>query len=214
MKTKYACISRTVVLVAFAAAAASAASGQSLWTSKSGNGRESAMFSDRRARTVGDIVTVMVQESASVQASTRTKTDKSANVEAGIDSFFFSPSASNALTHNGELPALDLGGTNDFTGGGEITNRQTVTARAAVTVIDVLPNGNLVIEGSRFVAYSGEKQYALLRGIIRPDDIQTGNTVLSSSIANARVEFVSQGSISATQRKGWLTRTVDTVNPF
>ena len=214
MKTKSACISELIALGALllATAPSAAAEGSSLWTS--GQSRESAMFSDRRARRVGDIVTVLVQESASVQASRRTKTDKSANVDAAIEKFFYSPSASNGGTHNGELPAVAFGGTNDFNGGGEITDKQTVTARAAVSVIDVLPNGNLVIEGSRYVAYSGEKQYALLRGIIRPDDIQTGNTILSSSIANARVEFISQGAITATQRKGWLTKTVDTINPF
>jgi flagellar L-ring protein precursor FlgH len=83
-----------------------------------------------------------------------------------------------------------------------------------VTVVDVLPNGNLVIEGSRFVSYSGEKQYATLRGIVRLDDITNTNTVASSSIADARVEFLSEGTISASQRKGWLSRVIDTVNPF
>lgn len=214
MKTKSAYTSKAAVLGALVLAAAPSAAAQnaSLWTSS--QSRESAMFADRRARRVGDIVTVIVQETASVQASRRTKTDKKANVDAAIEKFFFSPSASTGGTKNGELPALALGGTNEFNGGGEISDKQTVTARAAVTVIDVLPNGNLVIEGSRYVAYSGEKQYALLRGIVRPDDIQAGNTILSSSIANARVEFISQGAITATQRKGWLTKTVDTINPF
>lgn len=212
MKTKSACISRSSVIVVLALSAVSAIPAQSLWTTA--HARENSMFSDRRARQVGDILTVVVQESASVQASRRTKTDKSAGIDAEIEKFFYSPTASHGGTHNGELPALKMGGSNDFNGGGEITDRQTVTARAAVTVIDVLPNGNLVIEGSRYVAYSGEKQYALLHGIVRPDDIQSANTILSSSIADARVEFISQGAITATQRKGWLTRTVDTINPF
>lgn len=172
------------------------------------------MFGDRRARQVGDILTVIVQESASVQASQRTTTDKSASIDSSVSSFFFDPSASGFGTHNGALPAINMSGSNDFTGGGAITNRQSITARAAVTVIDVLPNGNLVIEGSRYVAYSGEKQYAVLRGIVRPADIQTGNTVFSSSIADARVEFLSQGTISSAQRKGWITRVFDTINPF
>ncbi|RME69108.1 MAG: flagellar basal body L-ring protein FlgH [Verrucomicrobia bacterium] len=186
------------------------AGGASLWTSARTS--EKSMWGDRRAARVGDILTVIIQESARVQASVRTETDKSASIDSAVDSFFF-PS-SNLGTHNGELPEISMTGSNDFSGGGAITNSQSVSARAAVTVIDVLPNGNLVIEGSRYVAYSEEKQYAILRGIIRPDDIQTGNTILSSSIADARVEFISRGAISSAQRKGWLTRLFDTINPF
>lgn len=212
MKTEYASISKISVVaiaLAFASTVETAFAG-SLWTDA--RARETAMFGDRRAARVGDILTVIVQETASVEASRRTKTDKSSDIDYSVESFLY-PSGSFG-TNNGEFPQIKMGGGNDFSGGGEITNRQSVSARAAVTVIDVLPNGNLVIEGSRYVAYSDEKQYAILRGIVRPDDIQTGNTVLSSSIADARVEFLSQGAISSAQRKGWLTKVFDTINPF
>ena len=212
MKTKSACISKSVLLASAALACALPASAGSLW--KSAHAREAAMYSDRKARRIGDIITVVVSESASVSASKRTKTDKSASADAAINAFFWDPAASNLGSHNGSLPQVKFGGSNNFEGGGEINNRQTINARAAVTVIDVLPNGNLVIEGSRFVSYSGEKQYAILRGLVRLDDITTANTVASSSIADARVEFVSEGTISANQRKGWFSRVVDTLNPF
>lgn len=213
MKTVSASISRSIVFTLLAALLqGGAAHGASLWTG--GRGGEPSMVGDRRARQVGDILTVIVQESASVQASRRTSTDKTASIDSAVESFFFNPAASGFGTHNGALPTIAMSGSNEFSGGGEITNRQSITARAAVTVIDLLPNGNLVIEGSRYVAYSGEKQYAILRGIVRPDDIQTGNTVTSSSIADARVEFLSHGTISVAQRKGWITRIFDTLNPF
>lgn len=213
MKTVFASVSRIVLAALVSGCAVGTAFGaSSLWTS--GRNGEAAMFGDPRARMVGDILSVVVQESASVQATNRTKTDKTSSVDGSVDSFFFDPAASNLGTHNGALPAMSLSGTNSFSGGGEITNKQSITARAAVTVVDVLPNGNLVIEGSRYVAYSGEKQYAILRGIVRPEDIQPGNTVLSSSIADARVEFLSRGAISSVQRKGWFSRIVDTLNPF
>ena len=203
------------ILTGFAVIAAGLlpeASAGSLWTKKGAN--ESSIVADMRAQKIGDILTVIVQETASAQSSRRTKTDKSASTQASIDKFIYSPDGTDFLTHNGVMPGLDLGGSNDFSGGGQISNSQSIVARAAVTVIDLLPNGNLVIEGSRLVSFSGEKQYAILRGIVRPDDINTGNTVLSSSIADARVEFISQGSISVTQRKGLLTRVFDTLNPF
>lgn len=215
MKTKFACNSKSAclgALLAIVAAAPAAADSSSLWVSS--RGREANMFSDRRARHLGDILTVIVQESASVQASRRTKTDRASSVDNAVTSFLFAPPASNFGTLNGALPSSKWGGSNSFDGGGEINNRQTVTARAAVTVVDVLPNGNLVIEGARYVAYAGEKQHAVLRGIVRPDDIQSGNTVLSSSIADARVEFLSDGAITAAQKKGWFTRVFDTINPF
>lgn len=212
MKTKSASISRSLLAVSVALACAGVASADSLW--KTAHARESGMYSDRKARRVGDILTVIVSESASVSASKRTKTDKKASVDAAVNAFFWDPASSNGGTHNGSLPQTRMSGTNSFDGGGEISNKQTITARAAVTVVDVLPNGNLVIEGSRFVSYSGEKQYAILRGLVRLDDITNTNTVASSAIADARVEFVSQGTISANQRKGWLTRFIDTVNPF
>jgi flagellar L-ring protein precursor FlgH len=184
----------------------------SLWTNN--GGRETGLAGDHKAKLVGDILTVVVQESASIQSSVRTATDSSSSIDAAVEQYLFSPSASNFGTHNGELPTIGMGGSTEYSGGGAITNKQSVSTRAAVTVIDVLPNGNLVIEGSRFVAYSGEKQYAILRGIVRPDDVSPTNTVLSSSIADARVEFLSEGSISSAQRKGWLTKIFDTINPF
>jgi flagellar L-ring protein precursor FlgH len=184
----------------------------SLWTKKGTN--ETSLVSDMRAQKIGDILTVIVQETASAQSSRRTKTDKSASTQASIDQFLYSPDGSDFLTRNGTMPGLDLGGSNDFSGGGQISNSQSIVARAAVTVIDLLPNGNLVIEGSRLVSFSGEKQYAVLRGVVRPEDIANGNSVLSSSIADARVEFISQGAISESQRKGWWTRFYDAINPF
>jgi flagellar L-ring protein precursor FlgH len=188
------------------------ASAGSLWTKKGAD--ESAMVSDMRAQKIGDILTVVVQETASAQSSRRTKTDTSASTKASIDKFLYSPAGSEFLTKNGVMPSLDLGGSTNYSGGGQITNSQSVAGRAAVTVIDLLPNGNLVIEGSRLVSFSGEKQYAVLRGVIRPQDIQNGNTVSSTSIADARVEFISQGAITVSEKKGWWTRFYDTINPF
>lgn len=212
MKTKYASVSRFAIVASAAIVCAVPASAGSLW--KTAHARETAMYTDRKARRVGDIITVVVSESASVSASKRTKTDKKASVDAAVEAFLWDPAVTNGGTHKGSLPQTKMGGTNNFEGGGEINNKQTITARAAVTVVDVLPNGNLVIEGSRFVSYSGEKQYAILRGLVRPDDVTNANTVASSSIADARVEFVSEGTITSNQRKGWLTRVIDTVNPF
>ena len=81
-------------------------------------------------------------------------------------------------------------------------------------MVDVLPNGNFIVEGVRAVSFSGQRYYGKLRGIVRPYDISRSNTVLSSSIADAQIEYVSQGSLSTAEKEGWLTRTLNKINPF
>jgi len=89
-----------------------------------------------------------------------------------------------------------------------------VSSRAAVLVTDVLPNGNLVIEGVRVVTFSGETQYVVLRGLVRRDDIAPDNSIQSTNIADARVEFYADGSITDAQKRGWLSKVYEKLRPF
>jgi flagellar L-ring protein FlgH len=205
-------MSRPVLLVSVLLALVSAAAAESLWTA-AGSG-ERAMFADRKAARVGDILTVVVQESAATQSSQTKKTNSGATVDAGVEQFLFPPGLSRLGTHKGALPAIKLSGTNDFTGGGQVNNTQSLNARAAVLVTDVLPNGNLVIEGVRRVVSAGETQHVVLHGIVRGDDVSAANTVASSNIADARVEFISEGSLTDAQRKGWLAKLYDRLRPY
>ncbi len=200
----------------------------SLW--KDGITDERGMFADKRAKRVGDIVTIIVQESASVSNTLRLKTDKAAksgvagvasevlNQFVGIlPSKLFGKEIRKALPANvpvPSVPGLATAGANDYTGGGEIKNSQTIATRCAVQIIDTLPNGNLVFEGIREVSFSKERQFASLRGIIRQYDIQPDNTVLSSNVADARIEIVSDGTLTEAQKKGWLLKLNDKLNPF
>ena len=84
----------------------------------------------------------------------------------------------------------------------------------AVRVVDVLPNGNLVIEGTRESSFSGEQQTIILRGTIRQDDIAANNTVYSYNVADATIKFVTKGTITDSQRKGWFHRLWDKFSPF
>jgi flagellar L-ring protein precursor FlgH len=118
------------------------------------------------------------------------------------------------LTKKGSLPALRYSAKNDFNGGGAINNSEKIVARIAVRVIDVLPNRNLVIEGSRETAFSGEQQTAILRGTIRQEDIAGNNTVFSYNIADASIKFISRGTVTDSQRKGWFTKIWDKLSPF
>jgi flagellar L-ring protein FlgH len=118
------------------------------------------------------------------------------------------------LTQKGILPSMKFSGKSDFAGGGTINNSQQIAASVAVRVVDVLPNSNLVIEGTRESSFSGEQQTIILRGTIRQDDIAANNTVYSYNVADATIKFISKGSISDTQRKGWFQRLWDKFSPF
>lgn len=198
-------ISAALVMVA----ATPGVSAQSLWDANS-----KSMFADRRATQVGDILNVLIQESNTANRQNSTKTSKSSSIDASIQSFFYAPAASKLLTKGGTLPALKTSSDQSFDGGGQINNSEKISARIAVRIIDTLPNGNLVIEGTRKVAFSGETQDAVLRGVVRVEDVMANNTIYSYSIADATIKYVSTGTISDNQKKGWFTRIFEKVTPF
>jgi flagellar L-ring protein precursor FlgH len=174
----------------------------------------SSIFADKKARRVGDIVTIVVQQSTGATRNNNTTTAKQTSVDASIASFLYGPAASGLLTKGGNYPAMSFSGKNTYSGGGQINNAETITDQLAVRVIDVLPNGNLVVEGRRHTAFSGEKQDAILRGTIRYDDILANNTIYSYNVADASIQFVSHGTITDNQNKGWFNRIWDKINPF
>ena len=143
-----------------------------------------------------------------------TKTSKQSSIDAAISSFLYSPAASGLLTKGGTLPALKVNNTSSFNGGGTINNSQQIAASVAVRVTDVLPNGNLIVEGTRESAFSGEHQTIVLRGTIRQDDIMSNNTVYSYNVADATIKFISKGTITDSQRKGWFHKLWDKLSPF
>jgi flagellar L-ring protein precursor FlgH len=213
--------------------AGAAAHAGSLW--REGVTDERGMFADKRAKRVGDILTVIVNENVGMNNSLNLTTNKqnSSQNATGIEGIatnlvnqfvaalpgsVLGKRLQSAAARQGfaapTAPTLSVNGTNSYQGGGTITNSQTITASAAVQVVDVLPNGNLVIEGLREVSFSKERQFISLHGIVRPYDIQPDNTVSSSNIAGAQIQIVSEGSLTEAQKKGWLLNLNDKVNPF
>lgn len=199
----------------------------SLWV-KAGN-TEQSMFADKIARNIGDILTIVVQENTSASQTARIKTYDSVQGGAGIfpainatfNQFLqalpnWISSAAGVPYNDGDvtIPTLDLAASGEWNGGGDTQNTLTVTNRTAVTVVDVLPNGNLVVEGAKIIRSAQESQYAYMRGIVRPVDIRPDNTILSTQIADAQVEFIPEGELTEAQRKGWLLRAWDKVKPF
>jgi flagellar L-ring protein precursor FlgH len=184
--------------------------GQSLWREDVSR----SMVADKRAHSVGDILNILVQENSTATKDNNTKTAKKTGVDASLETFFYSPGASKLLTKGGRLPAMKFSAKNDFDGGGSINNSERITARIAARVIDVLPNGNLVIEGTRQSAFGGETQDMILRGTVRAEDVTAANTVFSFQVADATIRIVNKGTVTDTQRKGWFTRVWDKLTPF
>lgn len=196
--------------IALTVTAGGSARAQTLWR----EGVSRSQFADKRARNVGDIITVVIQESTSSTKQNSTQTAKSSGLDAAINSFLFSPNASSFLTKKGQLPAVNLAAKTSFNGGGEISNTEKITARFAVQVVDQLPNGSLVIEGIRQTKISGETTDAVLRGVVRSEDISANNSIFSYQIANATIHYASRGVVSDAQRKGWFMRLWDKLAPF
>lgn len=187
-------------------ALAPAAFAGSLWPVTGGRG----MIADAKAAATGDILTIVVSEAVAASNSQSTKSSRDSSISDAVSSFLY-PSTG---LHKGALPSIGVTGKSSNSGGGDISNNQSLTSRAAVLVTDVLPNGNLVIEGVRVVTFSGETQYVVLHGLVRQNDIAADNTVQSSNIADARVEFYSEGQLTQAQKRGWLSNLYERLRPF
>jgi len=179
---------------------------QSLWRDDVSR----AMVSDKRAANVGDILTIVVAETTTATKDNSTKTAKQSSWAASVSSFLFPGFAQ----YKGTSPAIDYSSNLKHEGSGAINNSESIVARVAVRVIDVLPNHNLVIEGKRETSFSKEKQTVVLHGVVRAEDVSYDNTVMSYNVADARIKIDGKGTVSDSQNKGWFTRILDKVNPF
>lgn len=172
-------------------------------------------FKDSRARDVGDIITVLVQEQAEAKGEATTDAKRSHNQEAGLLSL---PFVKGQLETRGiDLLAnglVDTQSDRSFKGDGTNERKDELTASIAAVVTQVLPNGLMVIQGQREVLVNYEKQVLQITGIIRPEDISSGNTVASSKIAEARIAYVGNGVMDSAQSPQWGVTLLDKVLPF
>jgi flagellar L-ring protein precursor FlgH len=192
--------------------------GVSLWLKSTNNQR--GLYGDKRSFAVGDLITIDVGESSSLAASQNSVRNRQSQVENAVKQFLFANSKMG--THNGGLPGTEIESKSSNKGGGSIANTQNLKGRVSVVVIDVLPNGVLILEGARMVTFSGESYYAVLKGMVRQEDIGAGfreglryrNIVSSQYIADAQIEFVSKGSLNDAQKESWYQKIASMVNPF
>lgn len=187
----------------------------SLWTPGAALTRA---YDDHRARRIGDLVTVVVVESSEASREASTDLSRDTSVDVGVDAMLGMP------THMG-LPDIYKGGGdfdprvqassgNSFKGSGATKRKESLKTRIAARVMEILDDGNMVVEGRRQVEVNDEIQYLYVRGIARPVDISPDNMISSSALADAEIIYSGNGALSNEQRPGWLYRVLSAVWPF
>jgi len=186
----------------------------SLWSETEGW----LLYPDRRARRVGDLITVRIVEDPEANLNAKTKTKRKSEIEARLLFLGYMEALADKnhrLAQNpGTDPLIKAAFQNDFDGSGSSDRDGHVQAYVSAVVIRQLPNGNLVINGKREIRVNNETQYITLSGIIRPEDISPTNEISSTFVADARIVYSGIGPVSDKQKPGWLGRVVDHVWPF
>lgn len=160
------------------------------------------LFEDARAHSVGDLITVILQESTQAQKSATTATSKANTIDIGTPTIF-----GQQVTHNGNsVLSASASTSTDFSGDGSSTQSNSLNGNITVFVSNVLPNGNLVIRGEKRLTLNQGDEYIRLSGIVRPEDVTPDNTIDSTKVANAEILYSGNGPIADSNRQGWLSR--------
>lgn len=175
-----------------------------------------AFFRDQRAAQVGDILTVLVQirDEAQLENSSTRSRNNSENL--GLPAMLGLQSSINRIFPN-DVSASNLvqgSSASSSTGTGQIQRNETVTLRVAATVTQILPNGNFVVAGRQEVRVNNEMRELGVNGVLRPQDIQSDNTVRHDRLAEARIAYVGRGTISDVQQPRYGQQLLDIILPF
>lgn len=165
------------------------------------------LFEDRRPRIAGDILTIVLDEEVSASKNAQSNADRSGSSSLDIAEI---PDALETLAEYG----FDLSGDSDFTGGGGAQANNSFTGTITVSVLEVLYNGNLRVRGEKQIAINQGVEFIRFSGVVNPLTITAQNTVPSTSVADARIEYVGDGYINEAQHMGWLQRFFLNVSPF
>lgn len=167
------------------------------------------LFEDRRPRNVGDIVTILIQERTNAAKNVSTSTDRKGS--AGLDWELAPGILPSSL---GERQNFGVSGNNAAQGKGSSRADNTFAGTLTTTVVGVLPNGNLQVAGDKQIAINRGSEHIRFSGIVDPRSVTGSNTVLSTQVADARIEFRSKGVMDEVQTMGWLQRFFLNISPF
>lgn len=159
------------------------------------------LFEDRTARRVGDLVVIRLVENTAASKSANTGVDKSSEVSLANPILFGAP-----FSAGGVNLETSISGERQQSGGGSSDQRNRLTGNISAVVVGVYPNGNLAIRGEKMFALNQGEEFVQISGVVRPQDIEANNTVLSSRVADARITYAGGGVLADANTVGWLGR--------
>src|SRR5579863_7404816 len=165
-------------------------------------GQQMELFADLKARRVGDVLTIVLNEATNASKSATTTTAKTTTVANSAPTIF-----GQSMTISGR-PVLSttLNGSDAFSGAGTSAQSNSLAGSLTVTVIDVQANGNLVVQGDKTLKLNQGDEFVHISGVVRSADIATNNTVTSDKLADARISYSGKGAVDSANRTGWLAR--------
>jgi len=178
----------------------------SLWADRA------TLYEDMRARRLNDIVTILISETTNASKKATTNNSNTSTVNDNMTSLLGIP-ANQMLTKNLQA-GIQTSGATAFAGEGDTASATTFTDTISAKVVEVLPNGNLVLESRKERIINNDKEIIVIRGIIRPEDISPTNTISSAQVADAKIYLVGEGVLADKQSQGWMVKLLDQIWPF
>jgi len=179
---------------------------------------QSNIYSDPLAHSVGDLVTIVVDLQNSIEKDQNTTTAKTTAVDAVINALLYPNDGTskgyNFYNYHGVSPTTQWNSAQSFNGGGTVKNSEVTSTTIQARVVGVLPNGVLQIEARRLSKAGDEDTAMIMTGLVRPEDLSSANSISSSQVAELQIVQKGKGTLTANQRKGWLTKLYETIEPF
>ncbi len=170
--------------------------------------RYTPLFEDRRARYVGDTIIVSLNERTNASKKSNSTADRNSNIALSAPIYTglpFKPMMDMTMEASSE---------NSFAGGGTSASNNVFTGTIAVTVIEVLPNGNLLVSGEKQIGINQGQEFIRFSGVVNPVMIGNNSTISSTQVADARIEYRGNGYVDEAQTMGWLSRALMSILPF
>jgi len=160
------------------------------------------LLEDIKPRHVGDMLTVTLEEKTDATKTANTETKKENDIAVATATLLGAP----ITAKNREILASKLASNYAFNAEADSDQSNSLTGSVTVTVVEVLANGNLVVQGEKWININQGDEYIRLRGIVRPSDINPDNTISSERVANAQIQYSGEGAVASINEQGWLTR--------
>ena len=173
------------------------------------------LLQDTRAVRIGDLVVVKIDEQADAKGDATTELSKTSSRQTSIDALLgLMPALQRSHPDVDPAKLLAMASDAQFKGDGTTARKGQLTGNIAVRVRDQMPNGDLFLEGTKVVMINNEEYHLYVSGLVRPADVGPDNSVASSRVADAQIEFTGRGDVGSTVDRGWLAKILDAVSPF